>query len=171
MNIDLNNLLEIALRVGAIYIIVLFGLRLMGKREIAQLSVVDFVLVLLISNAVQNAMLGPDTTLLGGIVAAMVLFGINFMLKLLEIYSKSAKILLEGNPIVLIYKGKVNEINLRKARISPDELLTAVREHGVENIADVDLSMLEVNGNISILSSNFTAKSEKNRFRKQHNLK
>jgi uncharacterized membrane protein YcaP (DUF421 family) len=171
MNIDLNNLLEIVLRVGAIYIIVLFGLRLMGKREIAQLSVVDFVLVLLISNAVQNAMLGPDTTLLGGIVAAIVLFGINFLLKLLETYSSNAKKFLEGNPVVLIYKGKVNDVNLRRARISTDELVTAVREHGVKSIADVDLSMLEVNGNISILSGNFTSKSEKDRPNKKHNHK
>ncbi len=171
MNIDVNNLLEIVLRVGVIYIIVLFGLRLMGKREIAQLSVVDFVLILLISNAVQNAMLGPDTTLLGGIVAAMVLFGINFLLKMLETYSSNAKKFLEGNPVVLIYKGKVNDLNLRRARISTDELVTAVREHGVKSIADVDLSMLEVNGNISILSGNFTSKSEKDRPNKKHNHK
>ncbi len=171
MNIDLNNLLEIVLRVGVIYIIVLFGLRLMGKREIAQLSVVDFVLILLISNAVQNAMLGPDTTLLGGIVAAIVLFGINFLLKMLESYSSNAKKFLEGNPVVLIYKGKVNDVNLHRARISTDELVTAVREHGVKSIADVDLSMLEVNGNISILSGNFTSKSEKDRPIKKHNHK
>lgn len=64
MAIDTNVLLQIVLRVTVIYFIVLAGLRIMGKREIAQLSVIDFVLVLLISNAVQNAMLGPDTTLL-----------------------------------------------------------------------------------------------------------
>ena len=107
MVIDQNEILQICLRVAVIYLIVLAGLRVMGKREIAQLSVIDFVLVLLISNAVQNAMLGSDTTLFGGIVAAITLFVINFVLKQVENYGPFRK-LLEGNPVLLIYEGKVN---------------------------------------------------------------
>lgn len=162
MAIDTNVLLQIVLRVTVIYFIVLAGLRIMGKREIAQLSVIDFVLVLLISNAVQNAMLGPDTTLFGGIVAAITLFVINFVLKMVERYGPVKK-LLEGNPVLLIYKGSVNKAHLRKVGISSDELLAVVREHGLADFTQVDLCMLEVNGNISVLSHNYTERSVKHR--------
>lgn len=168
MEIDIQELGQIALRVSVIYLIVLMGLRLLGKREIAQLSVVNFVLVLLISNAVQNAMFGPDTTLWGGIAAALVLFGINFILKLLENRSAIAKRLLEGSPQVLIYKGKVNALNLRRAHISMEALNAVMREHGINAIDQVDLSMLEVNGNISVLSGNFTVYSENRRYKERH---
>jgi uncharacterized membrane protein YcaP (DUF421 family) len=159
MVIDQNEILQICLRVAVIYVIVLAGLRVMGKREIAQLSVIDFVLVLLISNAVQNAMLGSDTTLFGGIVAAITLFVINLVLKQVENYGPFRK-LLEGNPVLLIYEGKVNAPNLKKSGISMAELEAALRAHGVKHIEEVNLGMLEVNGNISILSNNYTIKTE-----------
>ncbi len=168
MVIDSNELLQIVLRVTVIYFIVLAGLRIMGKREIAQLSVIDFVLVLLISNAVQNAMLGPDTTLFGGIVAAITLFVINFALKLVERYGPVKK-LLEGNPVLLIYKGSANNEHLRRVGISSDELLAVVREHGLSDFTQVDLCMLEVNGNISVLSHNYTERSVKHRSKTKEN--
>lgn len=160
MQIDANQIFEIVFRVLVIYVIVLAGLRLFGKREIAQLSVVDFVFVLLISNAVQNAMIGEDTTLFGGIVAAITLFCVNLLLKLAEKFGLFNN-LLEGKPVLLIYKGDVNHKNLKKAGISITELEAVVREHGVKDIKEVDLGILEITGNISILSHDYTARSEK----------
>lgn len=152
---------EILLRVLIVYLIVLAGMRLLGKREIAQLSVIDFVLVLLIANAVQNAMVGEDTSVIGGIVAAAALFGINFVMRWVILRNKRINRLLEGEPVMLIYKGKIQTKNLRRVQITDDELMAVVREHGVAGPEDVDLAMLEVNGSISILSNNFSNQTRK----------
>lgn len=156
--------IEILIRVFIVYLVVVLGMRLVGKREIAQLSVVDFVMMLLISNAVQNAMLGDNTSLSGGIIAALALFLINFVLRTLEYRNKRLKGLLEGEPVTLVYQGRLLEGNLKKARITEAELMSAIREHGVNEIGQVDLGVLEINGSISILSNDFSKRSstEKN---------
>lgn len=147
--------LDIALRTLVVFLCLVIGLRIFGKKELAQLSVTDLVLILLISNSVQNAMVGPDVSLLGGLVAAFTLLSVNFILK--NVFYKSKKIseLFQGDPLMLIYHGKPIVEHMAKARISIDELEAAVREHGVEEIKDVDLAVLEVDGNISILSHDF----------------
>lgn len=154
---------EILLRVLIVYLIVLAGMRLLGKREIAQLSVIDFVLVLLISNAVQNAMVGPDTSVIGGIVAAAALFGINFVMRWVVLRNKRINRLLEGEPVILIYKGQIQTKNLHKVQITEAELMAVVREHGVEGPDDVHLAMLEVNGSISVLPNSFNNQKQANR--------
>jgi uncharacterized membrane protein YcaP (DUF421 family) len=160
-DISIAQIGEILLRVVIVYAVVLAGMRVLGKREIAQLSIVDFVLVLLISNAVQNAMLGEDTSLLGGIVAAAALFGINFVIRMASFRNKRISRLFEGEAVPLVYKGEKNEANMRKAQITDQELMAIIREHGVTDISLVDLAMLEINGNISVLSHGFTKHSEK----------
>ena len=126
----LNNYVQIILRCLAVYFFVLIALRVFGKKELAQLSVTDLVFILLISNSVQNAMVGSDTSLGGGLLAAIALFSINFILK--KIMYKSSKIneMLQGNALSLIYKGQVQEQHLAAAEITINELLAAVREHG-----------------------------------------
>lgn len=161
------NALEILLRVLIIYLVVVLGMRLVGKREVAQLSVVDFVMMLLISNAVQNAMLGDNTSLTGGVIAAGGLFLFNYVLRTLERRNKRLKGLLEGEPITLIYQGRLMQQNLKKAHITEAELLTAVREHGAADFSMVDLGVMETNGSISILSHDFTKRSEGNKGRKK----
>ena len=155
--------LRIAFSTTVVYFFIIFALRLFGKKELAQLTTVDLVFILLISNAVQNAMVGPNSTLSGGIVAAVTLFIWNYLLKML--LSKSPKLdnAIQGKPVLLIYKGYVNEENLRKTRITFEELYEAVREHGVEEIKEVDLAMLERDGNISVLSDSFSNKTVKKR--------
>jgi uncharacterized membrane protein YcaP (DUF421 family) len=146
-----NTLLEIALRAAIIYVVVLVGIRLIGKREIAQMTPVDLVLLLLIANAVQNAMTGPDTSVTGGFVAAAVLLGMNvFFAKLLWRYPKLRQIL-EGTPRLLIRHGVVLKENLVKEKISMDDLQQALREHGVADLTDVSIAMLEVDGSVSVL--------------------
>jgi uncharacterized membrane protein YcaP (DUF421 family) len=151
--------IAIAARCVAVYLSIILGIRLFGKKELAQLSVTDLVFILLISNAVQNAMVGPDTSLLGGLIAALALFLINAAFKQVLYRSKSFNRLLQGDSTMLIYKGAVQEPNLQQARITRDELLAAVREHGVPDFEHVNLAVLEVDGNISIISNDFSKES------------
>ena len=154
---------EIALRAVIVYVFIIIAIRFFGKKELTQLSVVDLVFILLISNSVQNAMVGPDTSLDGGLLAAAALFATNYILKQVLFRSKKFSTLLQGEPVMLIYKGRLKIENLRKNKITNDELDAAVREHGVEGFSQVDLAILEVDGNISILTNNFTKHSSRKR--------
>jgi uncharacterized membrane protein YcaP (DUF421 family) len=157
------ELIDIAFRSTIIYLFIILAIRLFGKKELAQLSVVDLVFILLISNAVQNSMVGNNSSLLGGIVAAGSLFVLNIILDKLFFRSKKLSTFFQGSPLMLIYNGKIVENHLQQADISFEELSAVVREHGVMNISQVDLAVLETDGNISILSANFTSKTVKKR--------
>ncbi len=156
-------ILDIVIRTLVVYFFILIGLRVFGKKELAQLSVVDLVLILLISNSVQNAMVGPDVTLIGGLIAAASLFVVNYFMRNVLYKSKKLSELFEGDALMLIYHGKPLVEHMARAKISMDELEAAVREHGVERIKDVDLAVLEVDGNISILSNDFKHHTVKRR--------
>jgi len=158
-----NNYIRIIFSTLVIYLFIVIAIRLFGKKELAQLSVVDMVFILLISNAVQNAMVGPDSTLSGGLVAATTLFLVNYVLKYLQYrFPKFGKIV-EGDATMLIYKGKILQSHLKMAKITEDELLQAVREHGVASVKEVDLAIMEVDGNISVLSNSYQNKTVKRR--------
>lgn len=159
-------LVTIAIRSVIVYLFVILAIRLFGKKELTQLSVVDLVFILLLSNSLQAAMIGSDMTLMGGLVAASSLFIVNWILKNLIYKSKKISETLQGSPILLVYQGKVFYKHLERAQISHDELEAAIREHGVKDIAAVDLAILEVDGNISVLSSNFSRKTKKRRLHK-----
>ena len=146
-----TTLLQIALRTAIIYVVILAGLRLLGKREVGQMTPFDLVLLLLIANAVQNAMTGPDTSVTGGIVAAATLLLINFLITRLAWRQKKVRQWVEGTPTLLIRSGKVLSANLAKELITLDELEQALREHGVGTVADVNLAVLEIDGSISVL--------------------
>ncbi|HNB50096.1 MAG TPA: DUF421 domain-containing protein [Chitinophagales bacterium] len=168
MPFDFHSLLDIALRSSAVYLFMLVAFRIFGKRELSQLSIADLVLIVLISNAVQNAMVGDNTSLIGGLVAATTLFLLNLVLSFLMFKFKSLRVLVQSEPITLIFKGKVLEKNLKAVMISEEELLSAIREHGIENVADVSLSMLEPDGNISVISGNDTHLKRTQYKRKKH---
>lgn len=158
--------LSIVLSSATIYLSIVIAIRLFGKKELSQLSVVDLVFILLISNAVQNAMVGPDTTLLGGLVAAGTLFAVNYLFKLVLYKFPKLGQIIQGEPVILVYKGEINHKNMVKVKFTLEELKEAVREHGVSLIEDVDLAILETDGNISIISNDFknkTVKKRKNR--------
>ncbi|MGA2668534.1 MAG: YetF domain-containing protein [Ignavibacteria bacterium] len=159
----LQESLDIIIRSVIVYLFIVVAIRLFGKKEIAQLSVVDLVFILLISNAVQNAMVGPSTSLYGGLVAAFALFVVNFIFKNLLFRSKKFTDILEGHATMLVYRGKVVQKNLESSKISMEELESAVREHGVMSIGDVDLAVLEIDGNISVLSEDFRRKTTRRR--------
>lgn len=156
-----NNYVHIIASTLAVYLFIVIAIRLFGKKELAQLSVVDLVFILLISNAVQNAMVGPDSTLSGGLVAASTLFIFNYIFKYLQYrFPKLGKVV-EGDATLLIYKGKMITNHMKKAKISEDELMEAVREHGVATVKEVDLAILEVDGSISVLSNQYQKRTVK----------
>ena len=155
--------LKIIFSTTVVYFFIIFALRLFGKKELAQLTTVDLVFILLISNAVQNAMVGPNSTLMGGIVAAGTLFMWDYILKLLLNKFNKLDKMIQGNPILLIYKGSVREDNMKKAKITFEELYEALREHGASEIKEVDLAILERDGNISVLSDTFKNHSVRKR--------
>jgi uncharacterized membrane protein YcaP (DUF421 family) len=156
---NIFSLVEVGLRSTIVYIFILIAIRLFGKKELAQLSVIDLVFILLISNSVQNAMVGSDTSLFGGIVAALALFIVNFVFKKIIYNHPNIGELIQGKPMVLIYDGKIITENLEESEITKAELEAAVREHGIENIEDVNIAMLEVDGNISVVSGEIKNKS------------
>jgi uncharacterized membrane protein YcaP (DUF421 family) len=144
--------INIILRSLAVYVFIILAIRLFGKKELSQLSITDLVLILLISNAVQNAMVGPDSSLSGGLVAALTLFVLNYLIKIVSFKSKIFSKVLEGEPVMLVYKGFVKNKNLQNQKITIEELEAVAREHGVKNIKDVELIMLEKDGSISVIS-------------------
>jgi uncharacterized membrane protein YcaP (DUF421 family) len=145
----------IALKSIAVYVFIVAAIRVFGKKEFAQLSVVDVVFILLISNSVQTAMVGDDTSLSGGLVAALALFAMNYVFKRISLESESISKVIDGEPVMLIYDGKIRPNALKQASISLEQLKAVVREHGVEEISDVNLAIFEVDGNISVLSDNY----------------
>lgn len=162
----MNPIFIIAVRSVLVYIFVIFAIRIFGKKELSQLSIVDLVFILLISNSLQAAMVGSDITLLGGLVAATSLFIVNWILKNIIYRSKRISETIQGNPLMLVYQGNIIQKHLDKAEISREELDAAIREHGVKDVSMVDLAILEVDGNISVLSQNFTKKTKKRRVHK-----
>lgn len=146
------ELIEIAGRSLAVYVVVLAGLRLGGRRELGQLTPFDLVVVLLVANAVQNAMVGADTSLLGGLVAAITLFAVNAIVARMRLRSARISRLVEGVPVVLVQRGEVVAANLRREGVSEAELEAAVREHGgVSAVSDVELAVLEIDGSVSVV--------------------
>ncbi len=143
--------LQIALRTGVIYLVVLAGVRLSGKREVGQMTPFDLTLLLLLSNSVQNAMTGPDTSLIGGVIAATMLLVLNYLIGTLSGVNRKFRRLVEGEPSLLIHDGKPIETHMARERVSMDELERAVREHGIAKCSDVALAVLEVDGSISCL--------------------
>lgn len=148
----MNPYLDIILRSVAVYIFMLIALRLFGKKELSQLNSADIILILLISNSVQNAMVGSNTTLYGGLVAAFSLFVINYFFKKVIQKSKFIKELVQDKPEILIHNGKIEFKTLARLGISSEEIEEAMREHGVQFYKDVKLAMFEIDGNISIIS-------------------
>ncbi len=146
-----NALALIVLRTVVVYLFILVGFRISGKREVGQLAPFDFALILLIANAVQNAMVGPDSSLVGGLVAAGVLLVLNQVLGQLASRNRTVERLLRGEARVLVSRGHVQTKALAAERISHEELLQALRENGCATVQDCRLAVLEVDGTISVI--------------------
>lgn len=144
-------LLQIVLRTGVIYLLVLIGVRLSGKREVGQMTPFDLTLLLLLSNSVQNAMTGPDTSLAGGAVAAGTLLILNYVVAELSGANRRFRRFVQGQPSLLVHDGKMIQSHMAREHVSVDELNRALREHGISCIDQTALAVLEVDGSISCL--------------------
>lgn len=153
MEIINHPLVEITLRTAVVYLVILIGLRLTGKREVGQMLPLDLALLILLANAVQNAMTGPDTSLLGGLVAATTLLAMNAVLTRVAWRHRKIRRFVEGTPTLLIRHGKILHANLTKEKLSIDDLRQALREHGIASIGEVALAVLEIDGAISVLKN------------------
>lgn len=143
--------LSIAAKTAVIYIFVVVGLRLLGTRELGQLTIYDFVLIVVISNAVQNALVGGDTTLVGGLVSALTLLIFNRLFTWLLDRFPSLAHQMVGEPVVLVSEGQPRWERMRKEGVTREELMAGVREHGVAELDDIRLAILEVDGTISVV--------------------
>jgi uncharacterized membrane protein YcaP (DUF421 family) len=143
--------LEKVLRSVLVYLFLVISFRLAGKRELAQMTTFDLVVILTISNVLQNAAIGDDNTVLGGVIGATSMLVVNYLLVRFLFRHPRVEQLLEGEPEVLIRDGRVVPEVLARELITEPELLAAIRRQGVAEIADVALAMLETNGTISVV--------------------
>lgn len=141
----------IAARTAIVYLALLVDFRVAGKRELGQMNPFDLVVIILIANAPQNAMVGPDTSLLGGLTAAGVLLGGNFLVSRARQKILWLSRIVDGKPTLLIRDGQILAGHLRREGIDEADVLMAIREHGLENVADVRMAVLETDGAISIV--------------------
>src|SRR5665811_2018034 len=119
-------LLQIVLRTGVVYCLVLIGIRLSGKREVGQMTPFDLTLLLLLSNSVQNAMTGPDTSLAGGAVAAATLLILNYLVAEVSGGNRRFRKYIEGEPSMLVHDGEILQAHMAKEHVSMDELERAL---------------------------------------------
>src|SRR5882762_6679084 len=142
---------ELIVRAAVVYVFLLALLRLTGKRQVGQLSPFDLVLLLVLSNAVQNAMNGGDNSVIGGMISAVTLVGVNWIVGLLTYRSKKLEALVEGRPDVLIRDGKLFQQTLEHAKLTRHEVMNALREAGCASIEEVRAALLENEGSISVI--------------------
>jgi len=143
---------EFVLRALLVYGFLMVGLRLTGKRQVGQLAPFDFVMLLVLSNAVQNSMNAGDNTVLGGFVLVATLLALNALMGWWTWRSKRAETLLEGRPQILVHNGVLDEAVLASERVTRHELMAAVRQAGVSDVADIRVAILETNGRINVIA-------------------
>lgn len=159
---------EVALRTAIVYLALLAGMRVAGKREVGQMKPFDLVTLLIISNAVQNAMVGPDNSVTGGLTAAFLILVLNYVINRLRSGTGLLHRVFEGTPTLLIHDGAFVAEHLRAEHLSEDDILQAMREHGCDDMSEVKSAVLEVDGSISIIQkANTEVTRTRRRFRRQ----
>jgi uncharacterized membrane protein YcaP (DUF421 family) len=161
---------EIVLRTFVVYMTVLVLLRVAGKRELGQMTPFDLVVILVIANAVQNAMTGGDNSLIGGILAAGTLTVVNIAVGRWGTRVPVFRRLVASEPTLLLRDGKPMQAALDKERIDVEELEMAARQHGIADLKDVTAAVLEEDGSISIIPKDGTTiRRSARRFRQFRN--
>ena len=145
---------EKAIRPFVVYLFLLLVFRLSGKRELGQTTLFDFLIILIISNVVQNAIIGEDNSILGSFVGVITLLLMSFVLNTATARSHRARRLLEGSPTLLVHDGKVLDKQMREQQVSVNDLFSALRQQGINSITEVRYAILELDGKISIIQTN-----------------
>jgi uncharacterized membrane protein YcaP (DUF421 family) len=138
------------LRTVVVYLVLLILLRIGGKRELGQLSTLDLVVLLLLSNTVQNAVIGDDFSLTGGIIGAVILIVLDKVLSWLSYASPAIARLIGGKPTILIAAGDLQSANMRRQGITTEELAALCRMQGIDRIEEVETATLEINGTVTV---------------------
>jgi uncharacterized membrane protein YcaP (DUF421 family) len=146
-----SSLGEVVLRTAIVYLFLVAALRLSGKREVAQMTVLELVVILVISDAVQNSMVGDNTSVYGGLIAVMTLLTLDFLLRSLSRRSKKVRHVIEGEPRLIVRDGRLLRHAIDEEGLDIDDVRAAVREHGLSRIEDVRYAVLETNGTISVI--------------------
>jgi uncharacterized membrane protein YcaP (DUF421 family) len=146
------SILEKVVRPVLVYVFLIVGLRLAGKRELAQLNAFDLVVLLLLSNTVQNAIIGSDNSVLGGVIGAATLLFFNYLVVRYVFSHPRIERLVEGDADVLVRGGKVLDERLRAEGITLNELEAASRRQGFASLTEVDRAILEANGGVTFVS-------------------
>jgi uncharacterized membrane protein YcaP (DUF421 family) len=143
--------METVIRVFIIYIFILVGLRILGKREFGQLSPLELVSLLMIPEIVTKALTGEDYSLTNALIGVSTLFSLVFLTSVLMQWSRKAEHIIAGKPAVLVYDGNYVPDNMNRERITPDEIFTEMHKSGLEKLEQVKWAVLEPDGKISIV--------------------
>ena len=141
---------EFFIRAVCVYLFLLIALRTLGKKQTAQMTPFDFVLLLIVSNAVQNAMNGGDNSLTGGLFSAATLMGLNYFMSWLVFKNKKLEEIIEGKPEFIIRAGKLDLNVLKSEYLTMMDLEAAIRQFGCESVNEVEWAVLENNGMITV---------------------
>ena len=142
---------ELILRGVIVYAFLLILIRITGKRQVGQLAPFDLILLLVLSNAVQNAMNGGDNSVGGGLISALTLVLLNYAVGMATYRSKTLEAIIEGRPDVLIHNGQLFPAVMKRAKLTHHELNAALRQAGCLCIEDVHTAVLENNGALSVV--------------------
>jgi len=142
---------EFVFRGAVVYLFLLVLLRLTGKRQVGQLATFDLVLLLILSNAVQNSMNGGDNSLIGGLISALTLIALNHLVGAATSSSRTIEMFVEGRPQVLVHNGRIYGDVLRRSQLTRNELDAAIRSAGCTAVDNVHVAILENNGSITVL--------------------
>jgi uncharacterized membrane protein YcaP (DUF421 family) len=141
---------EFIVRGFVVYVFLVALLRITGKRQVGQLAPFDLVLLLVLSNAVQNSMNGGDNSIVGGLISATTLVGLNYAVGAATFRSKRVERVIEGRPEVVIHNGKLYDDVMARAQLTHHELNAALRQSGCLSVEEVHLAILENNGSITV---------------------
>jgi uncharacterized membrane protein YcaP (DUF421 family) len=145
-------LAEKILRPIIVYVFLIIGLRVSGKRELAQLNPFDLIVLLMLSNTVQNAIIGNDNSVSGGLIGAASLLAVNYLVIRFLYDHRKLDQLVEGSPDVLIENGKIHELKLKRELITKEELAAAARKQGFDSLSEVQQCVLEPGGTLSFIA-------------------
>lgn len=143
--------METVIRVSLIYLVILVGLRLLGKRELSQLTPLELITLMLIPEIVSQSMIGEDFSLTNGVIGITTIFSLVFLTSLLKFKSDIFARLVDGTPAILVERGKFISENLNKERVTPDEVFSEIHKSGLEFLDEVKWAILETDGKISIV--------------------
>lgn len=142
---------EKILRSLIIYVFLLIMFRLLGKRQVGQLTSFDLIVLLILSNVLQNAMIGPDNSVTGGLIGATTVLTVNWLVSRIAFLNRGFEKAIEGVPTLLVHDGQIIEANMKKERLSREDLLSNLRSQGVFDLGEVRACVLETSGKLSVL--------------------